>query len=116
MIFEIYAKDTLVGRSALEQGDPPMGVAFGRIIPADGHRETQRECQTNHFDQSRLALSVKTPAGDLLPCAGVGITDCSNRTGELADIDVAVSGIPYPLYGVLFLSTLPPKRPSASAM
>jgi hypothetical protein len=35
MIFEIYAKDTLVGHSALELGDPPMGVAFGKFIPAE---------------------------------------------------------------------------------
>ena len=104
MIFEIYAKDTLVGHSALELGDPPMGVAFGKFIPADSYREIQRECQTNHVDQSGLALSVKTPAGGVLLCAGVAIQDCSNdaEEGELADVEVIVLGIPYPLYGELF--------------
>jgi hypothetical protein len=47
---------------------------------------------------------VKTPAGGLLPCVGVAIQDCSNdaEEGELADVEVTVLGIPYPLYGELF--------------
>ncbi len=104
MIFAIYAKGVLVGHSALELGDPPMGVAFGKFIPADSYRDIQQECKTNHVDQSALALSVKTPAGGSLPCAGVVIQDCSNEIeeGERADVEVTVLGIPYPLYGELF--------------
>ncbi|KEZ04265.1 hypothetical protein GQ57_20290 [Burkholderia sp. MSh2] len=81
-----------------------MGVAFGKFVAADKYREIQHECQTNHADQSGLALSVKTPAGALVPCAGVAILDYSNHAedGEPAYVEATVLGIPYPLYGELF--------------
>ncbi|WP_419684090.1 hypothetical protein ACN22W_10575 [Burkholderia theae] len=104
MMFAIYAKDILVGYSALELGDPPMGVAFGKFVAADAYGEIQHDCQTNHGDQSGLALSVKTPAGGLVPCAGVAILDYSNHVedGEPAYVEATVLGIPYALYGELF--------------
>ena len=104
MIFAIYAKETLIGHSALELGDPPMGVAFGKFIAAENYREIRRECQTNHADQSALALSVRAPSGDLIPCAGVGVLDYSEHAedGEPAYVEATVLGIPYPLYGELF--------------
>jgi hypothetical protein len=104
VMFEIYANDTLVGRSALELGDPPMGVAFGQFIAAPGYRKIQQECRASLGDQTSLALSVKTPTGDLVPCAGVGIQDVS-PDGEEVDptwVEVSVLGIPYPLYSELF--------------
>jgi hypothetical protein len=35
--FHIYSGSVLVGRSALETGDPPMGVVSGEFEPADGY-------------------------------------------------------------------------------
>lgn len=103
-MFEIYAKNTLVGHSALELGDPPMGVAFGTFVAADRYREIRSQCQTNHADQSGLALSVKTQAGQLVPCAGVAILDYTHQVedDDPAYVEVNVLGIPYPLYGELF--------------
>lgn len=103
-MFAIYAGNILVGYSALEQGDAPMGVAFGRFLPADPYREIRRECQMNHADQSGLALTVKTSDGSTVPCKGVAILDYSNQAivGKLVVVEANVLGIPYPLYGELF--------------
>ena len=35
VMFSIFYDDVLIGRSELERGDPPMGVAFGRFEPTD---------------------------------------------------------------------------------
>lgn len=65
-MFEIFAGDTPVGHSSLEYGDPSMGVAFGKYVAADSYRQIQPECQASR-DQSRLALSVRTPLGVQVP-------------------------------------------------
>lgn len=54
-----------------------MGVAFGEFEPAEGYRMIQDECRTNHRDQSALALTVRSDAGVVIQCAGVGILDYS---------------------------------------
>jgi hypothetical protein len=104
MSFEIYAGAAVVGHSELELGDPPMGVAFGKFIAAEGYQHIRHECQTNHADQTALALRARSPSGDWLPCAGVGILDYSDHTddGDAPYVEVTVLGIPYPLYGELF--------------
>ena len=99
--FSIYSGSVLVGYSALEHGDPPMGVAFGEFEPADGYRLIQRECRTNHDDQSALLLSAQTEGGVVIDCMGVGILDYSEMTPFDA-IEINVLGISYPLYEELF--------------
>lgn len=100
--FSVYSGAILVGHSALENRDPPMGVAFGQFEPADGYRLIQSECRANHFDQSALALTVETLEGQVIPCAGVAILDCSDE--HQADcIEVNVLGIPHPFYAYLAL-------------
>jgi hypothetical protein len=94
--FRIYSRATLVGTSNLEHGDPPMGVAFGRFVPAAGYDLIQAECAANHEDQTHLLLSVAAPSGETIQCAGVAILDCAG------DIEVNVLGISYPLYAELF--------------
>jgi len=94
--FRIYSGGALVGTSTLEHGDPPMGVAFGRFMPAAGYAAIQAECQSNHRDQSSLRLSVVTPSGETISCAGVGILEGSG------DIEVNVLGISRPEYAELF--------------
>lgn len=101
MRFSIYSGLVLVGYSALDYGDPPMGVAFGQFEPADGYAAIQNQCSTNHHDQTVLDLSVQTEAGLVIPCAGLAILDYSE---ELAPpcIEVNIFDIPHPLYGELF--------------
>jgi len=95
-MFSIYSGATLVGTSMLEYGDPPMGVAFGRFIPDLGYSAIQSECKSNHQDQSNLHLSVKTPSGEIIRCAGVTILEANG------DIEVNVLGISHPEYAELF--------------
>ena len=99
--FSIYSNNELVGHSALESGDPPMGVAFGAFEPSARYEAIQQTCRTNHADQSSLNLSVRTPAGTLLECAGVGILDYSEEA-DASFIEVNVLGISYPAYAELF--------------
>jgi len=101
MRFSIYSGSVLVGYSALESGDPSMGVAFGELEPADGYLGIQSECRTNHSDQSALNLSVQTRTGSVIPCAGVGILD---YTEELMSpyIEVNILGVPNATYRELF--------------
>lgn len=99
--FAVYCANTLVGYSDLESGDPPMGVAFGRFIPADGYRAIQNQCIENHTDQTALRLTVRTPQNETIQCAGVGILDYSRETGE-EFIELNVLGISYPPYEQLF--------------
>ena len=99
--FAIYAQEVLVGHSMLEHGDPPMGVAFGVFVPNAAYATIQRECQTNHADQSALDLSAQTESGTRISCAGVGILDYSAEL-DPPYVEVNVLGIPYPLYGELF--------------
>ena len=99
--FEIFSAETLVGSSDLEHGDPPMGVAFGRFFPGEGYAAIQAECINNHADQSSLKLTVRTPAGQIIQCAGVGILDDSPDLG-MDGIEVHVLGISDPPYKELF--------------
>lgn len=78
-----------------------MGVAFGQFVPADGYQAIQQECRANHLDQSALALCVRTEAGLVIPCAGIGILDHSEEL--LSDlIEINILGIPHPFYEELF--------------
>lgn len=98
--FTVYSGSVLVGHSALEFGDPPMGVAFGPFEPAKGYAAIENECRTNHRDQSGLNLSVQTETGMVIPCEGVGILDYSQE--QAACIEINILGVPAPLYSRLF--------------
>ncbi len=73
-----------------------MGVAFGRFMPAAGYATIQAACKSNHQEQSNLRLSVTTPSGQIVQCAGVGILE---GNGE---VEVNVFGISHPDYEQLF--------------
>jgi hypothetical protein len=94
--FRVYSGVTLVGTSSLEQGDPPMGVAFGSFIPAPGYSAIQNVCRENHKDQSSLQLTVRTPSGEIIRCEGIAILEGSG------DIELHVLGISQPPYADLF--------------
>jgi hypothetical protein len=99
--FEVFSDATFVGTSSLENGDPPMGVAFGRFFPAETYAIIQAQCINNHADQSSLKLTVRTPTGQVIQCAGVGILDYSPEVG-VEGIEVNVLGISHPSYEDLF--------------
>jgi hypothetical protein len=99
--YAVYSRSEVVGYSELESGDSPMGVAFGAFTPSNAYITIQRECLTNHTNQSELGLSVRTEAGVVIPCSGVSILDYSAEA-DSSCIEVNVLGIPSALYEELF--------------
>jgi hypothetical protein len=99
--FKVFAGGTLIGHSALESGDPPMGVASGRFLPLPAYSSIQSQCiASRNLPQAHLELSIVRPSGEPLPAAdGVAILDYS---AELGEIEVHAVGIGYPLYEQLF--------------
>ena len=103
MRFEVKLRGEIIGISELEGGDPPMGVAFGRLLPTPAYTSIQPYC-IEHRDYWKLIpeLTVQEPGGVQIECSGgVQIIDFSPELGE-EGIQVHVNGIPYPLYGELF--------------
>ena len=100
--FLIYSKDVLIGWSGLENGDPPMGVAFGGFVRAKSYDEIQSlVISSMERDQSVLSLSVRLPDGTKIECAGICIADYSAEAGD-EGLEVSVLGISNPPYEQLF--------------
>lgn len=100
--FGIYSQQLLVGWSALELGDAPMGVAFGRFIPAPAYRLIQAQVVAAQGPASEgLHLSARDPGGAPLDCIGVCITDYSAELGA-SGLEVSVIGVSDPPYAQLF--------------
>ena len=100
--FEVLAGKILVGHSELENGDPPMGVAGGKLLPSPEYSIIQASViDTRENSQVHLELVVRL-AGGQKPALGVHITDYSDELGIDDGLEVDVVGIGYPLYGQLF--------------
>ncbi|PPC76971.1 hypothetical protein C4K68_12715 [Pokkaliibacter plantistimulans] len=103
MKFKLFAKNKMIGETLLESGDPPMGVAFGELIPTEEYSKYQSlfEAQ-DHSGIKDLNLSIMTETGIALePVGGIGIEDYSREMGEQC-IQVNVLGIESTVYGQLF--------------
>lgn len=100
-MYSVYAGSDLVGHTALENGDAPMGVAFGVFLPSDGYARIREVCQRNHSDQSMLQLSVATEAGDTIPAIGVSVLDYTAMVDE-PEIQINLIGVEAALYEALF--------------
>ena len=100
--FHIYSEDSLVGWSELELGDPPMGVAFGKFIPAPAYAAIQSSIvDSDKKDKAVLLLSARLSDGTQLEAVGVCITDYSADLGP-DGLEVSVLGITKPAYTRLF--------------
>ncbi|WP_396268131.1 hypothetical protein [Ideonella sp.] len=99
--FLVFHQKALVGHSALEHGDPPMGVAFGQFVPAPDYEAIAAYCKGNHADQTELALSVQTEDGFIIPCVGVGVLDYTEDAGDFY-AELNVLGIAHDVYARLF--------------
>ncbi|AZC22474.1 hypothetical protein [Pseudomonas sessilinigenes] len=99
--FAIFQDSTLLGWTALESSDPPMGVACGQFFVTPAYASVQEQVRArNGTDQSDLHL-VAYHLGQPLPAMAVSILDLRQECGEDA-IEVSVLGIAYPLYQQLF--------------
>ncbi|MFD1218126.1 hypothetical protein [Microbulbifer celer] len=103
MKFKLFARNELLGETLLENGDPPMGVAFGELIPNEHYFKYQELFCTQDFQRiSELKLTVISESGVTLePSGGIGIEDYSKDMGELS-IYVNVLGIDSSVYNQLF--------------
>lgn len=101
--FNIYSGESLIGWSELESGDPPMGVAFGKFIPAPNYDAIRSiVVDLRGKDEDVLCLSARLVDGTVLDAlGGIHIEDHSDEIGEDGR-EVAVLGIGYPSYEVLF--------------
>ncbi|KQX35799.1 hypothetical protein ASD04_13590 [Devosia sp. Root436] len=102
-MFAIISDGQILGYSELEQGDPPMGVAFGRFVPAEGFDAFVRAVPPDITDGDRVhiwnRLGARTSQGVVLQCAGVCIRyDLKDKHTS----EVEVLGISSPPYDELF--------------
>ena len=103
MRFEVKLESEVIGFSELENGDPPMGVASGRLMPTPAYASIQPYC-IEHRDHwiNISGLTVETPGGVLIECGGgVQIIDFSPELGERG-IEIHLNGITSPAYTELF--------------
>ncbi len=103
MRFVVRLDDKVVATSNLEGGDPPMGVASGRLYTTDAYDSIRQYCVDHRDDWIELpGLSVTTEDGTAIECSGgIQIIDFSPEMGEEA-IQIHLNGIISPKYAELF--------------
>lgn len=103
--FEIYSGISLIGWSQLELGDAPMGVAFGRFLPAPGYAAIKATVVAARGGPlpEELQLSIREHSnGEILKsCGGVHIADYSSELG-IEGLEVSILGMPNADYEVIF--------------
>jgi hypothetical protein len=83
MKFEVVHGDAVIGWTELENGDPPMGVAFGRMYPTAVYS----------LVRDAVPLRVRPEGGTFFqPAGGVHLEDQSAELGPEA-IEVSVLGL-----------------------
>jgi hypothetical protein len=92
MKFEVLAGDVVIGWSHLEYGDPPMGVAHGKLIVTSAYGATP----------PNASLRVR-PVGEPFfePVGGVHIEDLRADFGP-DEIEVSVLGLDHETYARYF--------------
>ena len=89
--FEILDADVVIGTTAFESGDSPMGVVYGSFEPTSAYRLEHAS------PDSDLVVRIE---GQFIPSAGgVGIDDLFEEIGER---QVTIFGIDHALYAKLF--------------
>jgi hypothetical protein len=110
MRFTVRLHDELIGFSEIESGDPSMGCAYGKFVPADGYRAIQEHC-VRHRDkwESIPGLAVEV-MGVTLECnGGFQIVDFSPELGNHG-IELHLLGITTPPYDEIFPNDLKKSR------
>jgi hypothetical protein len=108
-MFGIFHGDVLIGRSELESGDPPMGVAHGQFGPTDAFaplrnaRKPMRDGTGNELRDSRYldGVCARTADGIALVCSHVAVCEYGEADDPLGWAVHRV-GIEQPPYEELF--------------
>ena len=105
MRFQIFSRDLLIGSSDMEVLDPPMGIASGLFLPAEGYQSVQSvfliysealfsaadhdpEITRYYRERDALSLTVRLDNGEAVPVQCVHIEDFSV---ELEEIGVTIA-------------------------
>ena len=102
--FQVFSASLLVGWSELELGDPPMGVAFGRFLPASDYAAIRPAVVAALGGPlaDELQLTIRDRDGATLEAVGgVHLVDHSAELGS-DGLEVSILGIPFQSYEVLF--------------
>ncbi|NQV61894.1 MAG: hypothetical protein HQ502_19660 [Alphaproteobacteria bacterium] len=103
-MFQIFQNGKLIGNSALETGDPPMGVAEGEFIPLDEFEKFRASVSPEPVDDVAIkrwtGLALTTSEGDSIKCNDVVLFEYD--FGDHKEFRVDAVGIGYPLYEELF--------------
>ncbi len=108
-MFGIFYSDVLIGRSELESGDPPMGIAFGRFEPTDAFaplRNAMKPVRDSAGKEQRDArylegVCARTVDGIDLVCSLVEVSEYGEADTPIA-WEVTCFGIAQPPYDELF--------------
>lgn len=103
-MFHVFHNDILIGRSKLENGDPPMGCAEGQFAPFDEFTKFRKSVtpeQDNDVAIKRWAgLSLAKVDGTVIDCVDVVLFEFD--FGDHKELYVDALGIDSALYEELF--------------
>jgi hypothetical protein len=108
-MFGIFHSDVLIGRSALESGDPPMGVVSGQFEPTDAFaplRNAMRPTRDGAGNEQRetrylAGVCARMADGIALVCSHVEVWEYGETDNPIA-WEVFCLGIEQPPYKELF--------------
>ena len=103
-MFLLFYDEKYIGKSMLEDGDPPMGCAEGIFIAEAVFSEFRANIPPQPDDNLSIkrwtGLSVRTESGVKVECLDAVLFEYD--FGEHKELRSDVSGIPYPRYEELF--------------
>ena len=107
--FGIFHGNVLIGRSELESGDPPMGVAYGQFEPTDAFaplRNAMKAARDSAGKEQRdmrylVGVCARTAHGIALVCSHVEVCEYGEADNPFA-WEVCCLGIEQPAYKELF--------------
>ncbi|WP_298937881.1 hypothetical protein [uncultured Ruegeria sp.] len=103
-MFQVHYHEELIGTSALEDGDPPMGCAEGVFVAEEGFADFRVAVAPQRDDDPAISrwigLSVRTKDGDEIECSDAVLFEY--KLGDHKELRIDVIGIPHPHYEELF--------------
>jgi hypothetical protein len=103
-VFLIYSNDVLIGRSALEKGDPPMGIALGDFTPTSAFETVRTTVDVaSKTEEVRVfsGLRVSMSDGSAVVCSHVAVLEVGEFAAPLG-WEVECMGFENPSYANLF--------------
>lgn len=101
--YQIFKDEILIGRSKLENGDAPMGIAHGEFIPTDKFNQYRSQFEIIDSDYRRLeGLTLKTSKGIEVKCSMGKVIIEYGDIDKPFNLEFTALGIASPFYEKLF--------------